>query len=280
MNQRGFSLVELMIALVLGLVISGAIIQTMVSSRVTNSLNQVVAQVQESGRFVMRRLNRDLVEAGRYDEIIAHVDSTYDSSVESAFIQNKPVGLAGDYIGNTTLGASQAGSGGNDELVINFLGSEDCTGNRFGYAADTEFHVVNKYYVSDGQLYCTGFDGRVLRGLRSPVGSSKSVVIMDNVESFQVQYGITDDVASSEGQAVRYVTASDLPALRSSDHQVVAIRIGVLIKSDDALVSNMEVRSIAVLNESKVTTDSSHYFQVFTQTLALRNMKNFVRSLE
>lgn len=279
MKQRGFTLVELMIALVLGLVISGAVIQTMVSSRVTNSLNQVVAQVQESGRFVMKRLNRDLMEAGRYDDVVAQVDSTYDSLVEAAFIQNKPIGLAGDYIGNATLGATQGSGGGNDELVINFLGSEDCTGNRFGYAADTEFHVVNKYYVSDGQLFCTGYDGRVLRGLRSAVVSSRSVVLMDNVESFQVQYGVTDDISTSEGQPVRYVTASALANLRNNDQQVVALRIGVLIKSDDALVSNLAVRNIAVLNESQVTTDSSHYFQVFTQTLALRNMKNFVRSL-
>ncbi|MEG3766155.1 PilW family protein [Alteromonas sp. 14N.309.X.WAT.G.H12] len=279
MRQRGFTLVELMIALVLGLVISGAVIQTMVSSRVTNSLNQVVAQVQESGRFVMKRLNRDLMEAGRYDDVVAQVDSTYDSLVEAAFIQNKPIGLAGDYIGNSTLGATQGSGGGNDELVINFLGNEDCTGNRFGYATDTEFHVVNKYYVSDGQLFCTGYDGRVLRGLRSAVVSSRSVVLMDNVESFQVQYGVTDDISTSQGQPVRYVTASDLATLRSNDQQVVALRIGVLIKSDDALVSNLAVRDIAVLNESEVTTDSSHYFQVFTQTLALRNMKNFVRSL-
>ncbi|MEC7452439.1 MAG: prepilin-type N-terminal cleavage/methylation domain-containing protein, partial [Pseudomonadota bacterium] len=48
--QQGFSLVELMITLTLGLVISGAIIQVLVSSSVTNKLNQAVAQVQESGR--------------------------------------------------------------------------------------------------------------------------------------------------------------------------------------------------------------------------------------
>ena len=53
MSQRGFSLVELMITLTLGLVISGAIIQVLVSSSVTNKLNQAVAQVQESGRFIM-----------------------------------------------------------------------------------------------------------------------------------------------------------------------------------------------------------------------------------
>ena len=41
-SQQGFSLVELMITLTLGLVISGAIIQVLVSSSVTNKLNQAL----------------------------------------------------------------------------------------------------------------------------------------------------------------------------------------------------------------------------------------------
>ena len=58
MNARGFSLVELMISLALGLVITGAVIQIMVSNQVTNSFNTAVAQVQDSGRFIMLRLQR------------------------------------------------------------------------------------------------------------------------------------------------------------------------------------------------------------------------------
>ncbi|MBU3021859.1 PilW family protein [Aestuariibacter sp. A3R04] len=279
MKQRGFSLVELMIALVLGLIISGAVIQTMISARVTNSLNQAVSQVQEAGRFVMLRLSRDIMEAGRFDQIVSNVDATVDHLVEAAFIQNRPVGLAGDYTSNASLGSSQGTNGANDDLVINLLGKEDCTGNRFGYPADTEFHVVNKYYVANNKLYCTGFDGRVLRGLRSPVVGSRSVILMDNVESFQVQYGVTDLASASQGQAVQYVTASQLSALRAANRQVVAIRIGVMLKSDGAQVANMPVHELAVLNEKPVKTDDAHYFQVFNQTLALRNMKNFVRSL-
>ena len=49
MSQRGFSLVELMITLTLGLVISGAIIQVLVSSSVTNKLNQAVLKYKSRG---------------------------------------------------------------------------------------------------------------------------------------------------------------------------------------------------------------------------------------
>ncbi|NMH58959.1 PilW family protein [Alteromonas ponticola] len=280
MKQRGFSLVELMISLVLGLVISGAIIQSLVSSKVTNSLNDAIAQVQESGRFIMQRLSRELIQAGRYDQVSARVDNSTDLVVEAGWIQNRPVALAGDYVNNATLGASQGISGAHDELVINLLGSMDCTGSRHGYAADDEFHVVNHYFISNSQLKCTGYDGRVLRGLKVATTTPVSVVLLDNIESFQVQYGVSAQSTVSEGQAVRYVTADELAALRLNNQHVIAIRLGLLLKSDRGQVQQTIAPEYAVLNETAVTVDKSHYFQVFSKTLTLRNMKNFVRNAQ
>ena len=87
---KGFSLVELMISLALGLVISGAIIQVLVSSSVTNKLNQAVAQVQESGRYITSRLSSEFYEIGRYDTIVASIDNSVDTVAEAGFIENKP----------------------------------------------------------------------------------------------------------------------------------------------------------------------------------------------
>ncbi len=278
--MSGFSLIELMISLVLGLIITGAVIQTLVGSKVTNSLNTAIAQVQESGRYIMLRLSRELIEAGRYDLVSAQIDNSVDKQVEAAFVENRPIALAGDFVSNGTLGAVQGASGANDELVINMLASQDCTGNRHGYAVGNEFHVVNHYFVSGGALKCTGYDGRTLRGLKVATSASVPAILMDNVESFQVQYGVTDVADTSKGQAVTYVTAGDLDALRTANQQVVAIRVALLIKSEQNQVVQSVAPTFAVLNESAVTLDKNHYYQVFTQTLGLRNMKNFVRSAQ
>ena len=120
-DVKGFSLVELMISLALGLVISGAIIQVLVSSSVTNKLNQAVAQVQESGRYITSRLSSEFYEIGRYDTIVASIDNSVDTVAEAGFIENKPIGLAGDFASNTTLGSTQASSGANDVLVVNLI---------------------------------------------------------------------------------------------------------------------------------------------------------------
>ena len=279
-HKAGFSLVELMISLALGLVISAAIIQVLISTSVTNKLNQAVAQVQESGRFITTRLTNELNEVGRYDMLTSTLDNTADPVVESAFVQNNPIAVAGDFSADINLGSKQGINGGNDELVVNLLGANDCTGNRHGYINGVEFHVVNHYFITGNEFKCTGYDGRVLRGLKNQVVTPKTVTLLDNVESFQLQFGISDVANTSQGQAIAYVTAQSIDALRAQNQQVVSLRWALLLKSYQNQIQQTSAPVFALLNESKVTLDTSHYYQVFTKTVALRNMKNFVRSAQ
>ncbi|MCP3866456.1 MAG: prepilin-type N-terminal cleavage/methylation domain-containing protein, partial [Aestuariibacter sp.] len=71
--QSGFSLVELMISMLLGLMLTVGVIQVLVSTRATNTLNQAIAEVQESGRYISMRLQEELMEAGRYDTTVSSV---------------------------------------------------------------------------------------------------------------------------------------------------------------------------------------------------------------
>lgn len=276
-TQYGFSLVELMITLTLGLIISGAVIQVLVSSSVTNKVNQAVAQVQESGRFIMARLSAEFYEVGRYDQIVADVDTSVDIVAEAAYVENHPVALPGDFSTNTTLGSVQTTSGGSDKLVVSLLNHEDCTGNAHGYAG-SEFHVVNHYFVSGSALKCTGYDGRVLLGIKSQTVDPITVTLLDNVESFQVQFGVSDVITSSNGQAVTYVTADAIDNLRALNQQVVSLRWAIMLKSYQNEVRQTQAQKYALLNEASKTMTTDHYYQVFSKTLALRNMKNFVRS--
>ncbi|WP_414828001.1 PilW family protein [Alteromonas sp. H39] len=276
-RNAGFSLVELMVSLLLGTIITSAIIQVLVSSQVTSRLNQAVAEVQESGRFITMRLTNELLETGQYDVLTANIDSSVDTVVESAWVQNHAIGLAGDFATNTGLGSTQGAGGAHDAVVVSMLDTQDCTGNQHGYAGNA-FHVVNHYYVTGNKLTCNGFDGRALRGMKASASPSSAVTLLDNVVSFQVQYGVSDGAEESQGQPVTYATADELPALRNNGQQVVAIRFGLLLSSYEDQVTQTVAPEFAVLNEAKVSLDKQHYYQVFSKTLALRNVKNFVRS--
>lgn len=63
-KRRGFSLVELMIAITLGLLLTAGMIQLFNSSKVTFRTNDAVARVQENGRFALEMLKLQLREAG------------------------------------------------------------------------------------------------------------------------------------------------------------------------------------------------------------------------
>lgn len=280
-KQRGFSLIEIMITLALGTLITAAIIQIIVSNQVTEGLNRAMASAQESGRYIISRLRDDLLTAGRYDNLGPNLVTTVDVVDEAAFVQNRPIVLAGDFVNRATLGSTQGASGANDVLVIAKQGLRDCRGYKLGYATDVEFFVVNEYFVEGNVLKCRGFDGRVLRGQQIAVGNNGDAAfsLLDDVLSFQVLYGVsaTAGAGGITGQPVSYVTADQLSALRTNGANVVAIRIAVLLEGEgDVVVDNTP--AFKLLNETAYTPSGSGLYKMFEATFTLRNVKNFIRN--
>lgn len=70
-RQRGFSLVELMVAMTLGLLLMAGVLQTFLASKQTYSTNTALARVQESGRFAMEFLTNDIRNAGYKGECLS-----------------------------------------------------------------------------------------------------------------------------------------------------------------------------------------------------------------
>ncbi len=63
-HQRGMSLVELMVALTVGLFLTAGVLTIFQSSRQTYSVSDAVSDLQESGRFAIEMLTRDIRLAG------------------------------------------------------------------------------------------------------------------------------------------------------------------------------------------------------------------------
>lgn len=59
-KQDGVSLIELMIAMILGLLVLGAVIQLFVGSKATYTSNEALARVQENGRFALELIKQDV----------------------------------------------------------------------------------------------------------------------------------------------------------------------------------------------------------------------------
>lgn len=94
---RGFSLVELMVAMTIGLIILAAVSTLFVSSKQTYTTQDRLARLQENARFAMQFIIKDLRLAGYYgcvDEINADtINNTLNSG--TSFTYNAQIPLEG-----------------------------------------------------------------------------------------------------------------------------------------------------------------------------------------
>ncbi|OFI32815.1 hypothetical protein BFC17_05020 [Alteromonas lipolytica] len=268
----------MMISMLLGLIITTGVIQVFVSTRSTNSLNQAISEVQEYGRYITLRLQDELREVGRYEQTLGNIDNSVDLVTESSFVLRQPVALAADYAVMGALGSLEGVGNASDELVVNLLAEQDCSGNRFGLAAPMQLHIVNHFFVEDGQLKCQGYSGRYLRGLTGNFIPSDEVVLLDGVQSMQIEYGLSGDITENDGRVIRYVDGSHLSNARLANMQVVAIRLALLVQSPPIKLQNLANEKVTLLSEAPLTLDKNHYYQVFNVAVALRNSINYVGS--
>ena len=63
-KQQGFGLVEIMVALTLGLLLSAALVRLLLDAREGFTFNMNSSQVQDNGRFALDMISQDLRRAG------------------------------------------------------------------------------------------------------------------------------------------------------------------------------------------------------------------------
>ena len=70
-RQNGFTLVELMIAMMLGILLTGALLTMLTQARQSFKQDETYASMQDESRFAMQELTRDIAMAGFVGEILS-----------------------------------------------------------------------------------------------------------------------------------------------------------------------------------------------------------------
>ena len=63
-KNAGFGLVELMVSITLGLLLTAAVMQTLVAANTSYRIQDSLSQIQEAGRYAIHFLGKDLRMAG------------------------------------------------------------------------------------------------------------------------------------------------------------------------------------------------------------------------
>ena len=109
-RARGFSLVELMVAMVIGLLILAAVSMILVNSKKNYTTQDSLARLQENARFAIQFLTRDIRMAGYYgcNHDLTSVASHLNPGGGFSFQLNIPI--EGFEAGGTTWVKSSSGT--------------------------------------------------------------------------------------------------------------------------------------------------------------------------
>lgn len=271
-RQRGITLVELMIAGLLGLLISYFAMTIMMTSNRTAARADGQSQAQETGRFVMTWLATEVRRAG-YVSAVGTSSRINPIAALCDVANNAPP----DENGDCTFNSDNADS---DRIAIRRIYSStsannrdalDCTGVDLSVAAglvSDSSVLVDVYWVErdsgnggdayDDILRCATYNEE------TGMTVAPSQVLASGIEGMQALYAESPTI---NGQDVnRFVSADQITSLSA----VMAVRIAILTRSfgDDA--ANSGQRSYVLLDAAPYTFDDRISRQILTTTIALK----------
>jgi len=274
-KQRGFTLIELMIASLIGLIVMGGLMNLFITTNRSVALSDALSQNQETGRFAMDYLTKFIRQAG-------YTDDYTEQGIPAIFA---PFGRAGqtNYVTCATLPESFACSADNpndalgDRLSIPFNvgpGQEirSCTG-AIVKGNDTTQYYVNVFWVSNTtanmrDLRCQTYDKGANDWFDDPV------TIINNVESFEFQVGLA---GGEDSKYVRRYVSVDTMNDEIGLTNVRSIRIALLTTSMDATDSNKvqttkKERIYSLLDAPYISKTDGNLRNIFTTTIELPNL--------
>jgi type IV pilus assembly protein PilW len=248
-HAHGFTLVELLVAVTIGLLLTVLISQVFVSSRRAYATTDDLSRMQENMRYAHDLLGRSIRMA------------SYMSSPSSVPISFD--GMIGQFDGVLAAldGAEGASAGDPDTLTLRFQGTNDaatvdCVGNPIaaGAIATNIFSVATVSGVSS--LVCSTAPGGPL------------TVLVSDVDNMQILYG---EEAGSVWNADRYVPRNQVADV----NHVMSVRMALLFRTasqnmrttPDTTAYNLLGTTLPVFTGAEAT----RIRRVMTVTFALRN---------
>lgn len=247
-RQRGLTVVELLVALVLSLLLMTGIIQVFLASKQTYATNEAMSVLQENGRFALEFIARS-VRMGGYVE-------------PTALSLGSPLAVQGS--GCTGLCTETGNGNASDQLAIAFQPPRDpVTGTRQdcgGTTVDDDRVLVNVFHVQNGSLRCSSYQHTPYQVLTS------NVELVRGIDRLQVLFGISTQ--GNLDSANQYVSADRV----TNWEQVRAVRVAVLANSLSPVSPAPPARPYILLDAEPVSFNDRLARQIFTTTIQLKNI--------
>jgi type IV pilus assembly protein PilW len=270
-KESGFTLIELMVALVVGLLLLLMTVQIFSGIRSGQLLQGGLASVQEDGRIALHLVAEEVRKAGF-----------------RTTVWNEPLAGYHPVTANSTNGASN----GNDTLQFMYMDGRDCN-DTLNSNIDPETGEAKAIYKR------LTFSVDVNSNLRwsCEYGTSPTVLatqinnqtIIDGVENFQVLYGVdTDlppDMSINEWTTADAISPETSICLQSqfrceaegllgsiTTGIPISIQIGLLVSSPEGVGSELDTQTFTVLDVAVPAANDYLIRKLYTATITLRNL--------
>lgn len=270
--QYGFTLVELMIAVVLGLIVTAAAIQLFLTGQRSLALQQGSANLQNSASFGLEYILRDVrlanfgIAKPAIDPTVLHggivLAKTNLTTVTPANFTITGASSSNSLMSAGEVGLSNLKDQKSDQLVIQYrnlrdpqsgmpITQYDCEGK----AVPVDVYLVQRYFLREDAntnndpnkplaLACkaatyTGDDQTTLNNL-----NGNGEIIISRVDHLSILLGVARDgmntnctaTAATDGilDCFGYIKLNDYIALTDKP-QIVSVKLGLLIRSTDSI---------------------------------------------
>ncbi|MBJ9953955.1 MULTISPECIES: prepilin-type N-terminal cleavage/methylation domain-containing protein [unclassified Acinetobacter] len=284
-SQKGFTLIELIVALAIGLIISAAALQLFTGGLITTKMQEASAELQDSGVFGVDYVARD-IRLANFGNVNNPVLDTTTPNGGIIFTSNDPAsGKANLQLKDvsagllTKSGGSSETSASSDQLTIMFQAPNKMM-NCEGKQVQANEYVIQRYFLrTDNNNLALACDantpGSMIPSIAGLNDSNNGEVIMPRVDLVRFYIG------AKVGNNFSYYTIEQFKtAVNSASSpnipRVVSIRMMVLVRSKDPITNKNIDPSKESFNfpDGVVTlTDKSTKYlrRLYTTNIALRN---------
>lgn len=309
-QQQGFSLIEIMIAMALGLFLIAGIATVYVSSKETYALRDQISEMDESARIAMKVLRTHIERAGYSSEANTQLENYLLPSSFTPTPITCPTGQSNiinvNRIANTvdssvistnTLTTNQIMARA-DSVGISFLAddqlSEDCTGGGWKNRCTINPNASMRTLANQGPN--TQLARRVYSSFRIQKNASRenkagdgipelvcggslnalSQSLAQGIENMQLRYGV-DNLPSliptgqkKEWQVDQYWSATQVTANNAWD-KVALVQVALLVRTMEPVFKQAEAKTYQLFDQ-KIATNDRYKRAVYTTTIYLRNI--------
>lgn len=265
---RGFSLVELMVSMAIGLVVLAALYSGYQAAHLSSRSGRAVAQITEDASAAMSVL-RTYVSAAAYSRPVGANAAALSRAADPA---NWVRGCDGKGFKDLSkpIADLECETDGPDALAVAFEANAFNSITRTVAGVDTPLNCVgdsivltaganpyylsySRFYINDHALFCRGGDA--------------GQALVENIEDMQVTYGVQTDATHHLYKNAQEVT---------DDGQwpnVVSVRVCLVVRSADEVLDEIVDYQGCDPFADPVTPDDRRLYRAFTSTFVIQNRR-------